>query len=159
MQKLKFSTVNNVEFSPPISEKCKRYKANVIHLKFMACFSFFCILILHRDFKIDLYMFYFICYAKTILGSKKSAVVLSLVYRQKVMYLKNDLTNLTTEVKDLLGYFKKLEADLAVTKNVNSKLMERVVQTHAETLLKLLVHLRLSEIRIWKTKCAIFLEK
>ena len=33
------------------------------------------------------------------------------------------------EVKDLLGYFKKLEADLPVTKNVNSKLIEMVVQT------------------------------
>ena len=37
--------------------------------------------------------------------------------------------NPTTEVKDVLRYFKKLEADLAVTKNVNSKLMERVLQT------------------------------
>ena len=42
------------------------------------------------------------------------------------------ITNLTNEVKDLLGYFKKLEADLAVTKNVNSKLMERVVQTERQ---------------------------
>ena len=39
------------------------------------------------------------------------------------------ITDETTEVKDLLGYFKKLEADLAVTKDVNSKPMERVVQT------------------------------
>ena len=42
--------------------------------------------------------------------------------------LASQITNVTTEVKDLLGYFKKLEADLAVKKNVNSKLMERVVQ-------------------------------
>ena len=42
------------------------------------------------------------------------------------------ITTLTNEVKDLLGYFKKLEADLAVTKNVNSKLMERVVQTERQ---------------------------
>ena len=42
------------------------------------------------------------------------------------------ITNLTNEVKDLTGYFKKLEADLAVTKNVNSKLMERVVQTQRQ---------------------------
>ena len=46
--------------------------------------------------------------------------------------LASKITNLTTEVKDLLGYFKKLEADLAVTKNVNSKLMERVVQTERQ---------------------------
>ena len=37
------------------------------------------------------------------------------------------ITNLTTEVKDQLGYFKKMEADLAVTKNINTKFMERVV--------------------------------
>ena len=43
--------------------------------------------------------------------------------------LASQITNQTTEVKDLLGYFKKLEADLALTKNVNSKLVERVVQT------------------------------
>ena len=42
------------------------------------------------------------------------------------------ITNLANEVKDLLGHFKKLEADLAVTKNVNSKLMERVVQTERQ---------------------------
>ena len=46
--------------------------------------------------------------------------------------LASQITNLTTEVKDLLGHFKKLEADLAVTKNVNSKLMERVVQTEIQ---------------------------
>ena len=46
--------------------------------------------------------------------------------------LASKITNLTTEVKDLLGYFKKLEADLAVTKNLNSKLMERVVQTERQ---------------------------
>ena len=42
--------------------------------------------------------------------------------------LASQITNPTTEVKDVLRYFKKLEADLAVTKNVNSKLMERVLQ-------------------------------
>ena len=46
--------------------------------------------------------------------------------------LASQITNLATEVKDLLGYFKKLESDLAVTKNVNSKLMERVVQTEKQ---------------------------
>ena len=46
--------------------------------------------------------------------------------------LASQITNLTTEVKDLLGYFKKLESDLAVTKNVNSKLMDRLVQTERQ---------------------------
>ena len=46
--------------------------------------------------------------------------------------LVSQITNRTTEVKDLLGYFKKLDADLAVTKNGNSKLMERAVQTERQ---------------------------
>ena len=60
--------------------------------------------------------------------------------------LASQITSLTTEVTDLLGYFKKLEADLAVIKNVNTKLIKRVeqtegqcwvnAQTHAKTLLK-----------------------
>ena len=54
--------------------------------------------------------------------SKSEPVVL-----QTEASLTSQITKLTTEVKDLLRYFKKLEADLAVTKNVNSKLMERVV--------------------------------
>ena len=43
--------------------------------------------------------------------------------------LASQITSLTTEVTDLLGYFKKLEADLAVIKNVNTKLIKRVEQT------------------------------
>ena len=60
--------------------------------------------------------------------------------------LASQITSLTTEVTDLLGYFKKLEADLAVIKNVNTKLIKRVeqtegqcwvnAQTHAKRLLK-----------------------
>ena len=37
--------------------------------------------------------------------------------------LTSQIINLTTEVKDILGYFKKLKAYLRVTKNVNMKLM------------------------------------
>ena len=58
------------------------------------------------------------------------------------------ITNLTNEVKDLLGYFKKLEDSAGL-----------MLCTHAETLLKLLVYLLLSETRIWKIKCGIFLER
>ena len=36
---------------------------------------------------------------------------------------------LTTEVKDLLSNSKKLEAEVAIVRNVNSKLVERVVAT------------------------------
>ena len=60
--------------------------------------------------------------------------------------LASQITSLTTEVTDILGYFKKLEEDLAVIKNVNAKLIKRVeqtegqcwanAQTHAKRLLK-----------------------
>ena len=46
--------------------------------------------------------------------------------------LASQITNRITEVKDLLGCFKKPEGDLAVTKNVNIKLMEREVQTERQ---------------------------
>ena len=46
--------------------------------------------------------------------------------------LASQITKLTADVKDLLGHFKKLESNLAVTKNVNSKLTDRVVQTERQ---------------------------
>ena len=46
--------------------------------------------------------------------------------------LVSQITNLATEVRDLLGYFKKLEADLAATKNLITKLMERVMKTERQ---------------------------
>ena len=39
------------------------------------------------------------------------------------------IAKLTTEVKDLLADSKKLEADLAIVRNMNSKFVERVVAT------------------------------
>ena len=41
--------------------------------------------------------------------------------------LGSQIAKLTTEVKDLLGHSKKLEADVAVVRNVNSKLVESTV--------------------------------
>ena len=43
--------------------------------------------------------------------------------------LGSQIAKLTTEVKDLLAHSKKLEADVAIVRNVNSKLVERVVAT------------------------------
>ena len=40
--------------------------------------------------------------------------------------------NLSTTTKDLLAQSKKLEADVAIVKNVNSKLVERVVATERQ---------------------------
>ena len=39
----------------------------------------------------------------------------------------SQIAKLTTDVKDLLAHSTKLEADVAIVKNVNSKLVERVV--------------------------------
>ena len=41
--------------------------------------------------------------------------------------LRSQIAKLTIEVKDLLAYSKKLEAYLAIVRNVNSKLEDRVV--------------------------------
>ena len=62
--------------------------------------------------------------------NKLSKFELALLQTESSLALQ--ITNLTNEGKDLLGYFKKLEVDLAVTKNVSSKLMERVVQTERQ---------------------------
>ena len=43
--------------------------------------------------------------------------------------LGSQIAKLTTEVKNLLDHSKNLEADVAVVRNVNDKLVERVVVT------------------------------
>ena len=68
---------------------------------------------------------------ETVLKKLSKSELVQLVLQTEAN-LTSQITNLTTEVKDLLGYLKKLEADLAVTKNVNSKLMKRVVQTERQ---------------------------
>ena len=42
------------------------------------------------------------------------------------------ISSLTAEVKELSSYLKKLEADVAIVKNVNSKLVEQLVQTERQ---------------------------
>ena len=42
------------------------------------------------------------------------------------------ISTLTAEVKELSSYLKKLEADVAIVKNVNSRLVEQLVQTERE---------------------------
>ena len=39
---------------------------------------------------------------------------------------------LTAEVKELSSYLKKLEADIGIVKNVNSRLVEQLVQTEQQ---------------------------
>ena len=72
-----------------------------------------------------------ITHTATVLNKLSKSELVHLVLQTEAS-LASQITNLTTEVKDLLGYFKNLEADLAVTKNVNSKIMEMVVQTERQ---------------------------
>ena len=44
----------------------------------------------------------------------------------------SQIAKLSTEVKDLPDHFKKLKADVAIVRNVNSKLVERVVVTERQ---------------------------
>ena len=60
---------------------------------------------------------------ETVLNKLSKSELVQLVLQTEAS-LASQITNLTTEVKNLLGYFKKLESDLTVTKNVNSKLRE-----------------------------------
>ena len=46
--------------------------------------------------------------------------------------LGSQIAKLTTKVKDLLAHSKKLEADVAVVRNVNSNLVESVVATERQ---------------------------
>ena len=46
--------------------------------------------------------------------------------------LGSQITDLSKEIKDTLTYFKKLEADIAVVKTVNDRLVERVIKTERQ---------------------------
>ena len=69
-------------------------------------------------------------------GSHTEAVLNKLTKPELVQLLLNTKANmgaqistLTAEVKDLSSYLKKLEADVAIVKNVNSRLLEQLVRT------------------------------
>ena len=70
-------------------------------------------------------------HTEAVLNKRNKSELVQLVLQTEAS-LASQITNVATEVKDLLGYSKKLEADLAVTENVNSKLIERVVQTERQ---------------------------
>ena len=72
-------------------------------------------------------------------GAHKEAVLNKLSKTDLVRIILNTEANLgsrivklTTEVKDLLDHSKKLEADMAIVRNVNNKLVERVVATERQ---------------------------
>ena len=46
--------------------------------------------------------------------------------------LDSQITDLSKEIKDTLTYLKKLEADIAVVKTVNDRLVERVINTERQ---------------------------
>ena len=46
--------------------------------------------------------------------------------------LGSQITDLSKEIKDTLTYSKMLEADIAVVKTVNNRLVERVIKTERQ---------------------------
>ena len=72
-------------------------------------------------------------------GAHTEAVLKKLSKSELVQIVLNTEANLgsqnaklTTEFKDLLAHSKQLEADLAIVRNVNSKLVESVVATERQ---------------------------
>ena len=59
--------------------------------------------------------------------NKRSKPALVLIILNTGANLGSQIAKLTAEVKDLLAHSKKLEADADIVRNVNSKLVERVV--------------------------------
>ena len=69
-------------------------------------------------------------------GTHTEAVLNKLTKPELVQLLLNteanvgaQISTLTAEVKELSSYLKKLEANVAIAKNVNSILVEQLVQT------------------------------
>ena len=67
-------------------------------------------------------------------GIHTEAVLNKLTKRELIQFLLNTEANMraqistvTAEVKELSSYLKKLEVDVAIVKNVNSKLVEQLV--------------------------------
>ena len=60
-------------------------------------------------------------HTEAVLNKLSKPDLVQLVLQAKAS-LASQITNLTNEVNELLGYFKKLEANLVVTKNVNQNL-------------------------------------
>ena len=51
-----------------------------------------------------------------------------LLLRKTETNLGSQITDLSKKIKDTLTYFKKLEADIAVVKTVNNRLVERFIK-------------------------------
>ena len=62
-------------------------------------------------------------------GALTEAILSNLFILNTEANLGSQIAKLTTEVKDLLAHCKKLEANVAIVRNVNSQLVERVVAT------------------------------
>ena len=72
-------------------------------------------------------------------GTHTEAVLKKLTKPELVQFFLNSEANmgaqistLTAEVKELSSYLKKLKADVVIVKNVNSRLVEQLVQTERE---------------------------
>ena len=70
-------------------------------------------------------------HAETVLNKLNKPDLVQIVSNTQAN-LGSQIAKLTTEVKDLLAHSKKLEADVAIFRNANSKLVERVVATERQ---------------------------
>ena len=43
--------------------------------------------------------------------------------------MNSDIKELTSEIRDLITQMKKVEADIAIVKNLNQKLLNQLIQT------------------------------
>ena len=46
--------------------------------------------------------------------------------------MNSDIKELTSEIRDLVGQMKKVEADVAIVKNVNEKLVNQLIETERQ---------------------------
>ena len=75
----------------------------------------------------------------TISGTHTEAVLNKLTKPELVQLLLkteaslgSQITDLSKEIEDTLTYLKKLEADIAIVRNVNDRFVERVVKTERQ---------------------------
>ena len=70
-------------------------------------------------------------HTKTVLNKLTKPELVQLLLKTEAT-LGSQITDLSKEIKDTLTYLKKLEADIAVVKTVNDRLVERVIKTERQ---------------------------
>ena len=70
-------------------------------------------------------------YTQTVLNKLSKPELVQIILNSEAN-LESQIAKITTEVKKMLDYSKKLEADVAIVRNVSNKLVERVVGTERQ---------------------------